>query len=330
MTKPDAEAIRAWVDGLPEALGLGKRRSWWTRCAFRFDDILAVAAILKSGRVLSRAECARRAITHRDAANQQVIAQSAHAHDFVRLYFRPLTPTQYRMEGIKAREQIPATGEHCPVPVFLLFDLKELLCRDGVFASDGSLARLGEYRTGDDAAFLATIPMADVYHDGSITAPLVKSEIVFRRHAEVFTERELDLAQLRVIICRTAAERETLLHLLGPDAAQWASKIKLSEVGRDIFYRANGYIVKEARLLEDAIRFEVSRPSGYEYDFALKVIDSANGKVLVDGKKRKSLSPIWRAKVNGLPPRVEVCLHIDESLAYHSILSRQAVFTVGQ
>ncbi|MEX2181907.1 MAG: DarT ssDNA thymidine ADP-ribosyltransferase family protein [Gemmatimonadaceae bacterium] len=326
MRKPDAHAIEAWVDGLPTALALGARRQWWTKCAFRFDDIQAVASILRTGKLLSRAECDRQRIPHRDAANQQVIAQSAHAQNVVRLYFRPLTPTQYRMEGVKARAQLPLTGEHCPVPVFLLFDLKGLLCRPGVSASDGSLARAGEYRRGDDAAFLASLPMAEVYHDGYITAPLVKGEIIFRRHAEVFVERELDLGQLKSIVCRTAAEQETLLHLLGADAPQWAAMVTLSPVGRDIFYRHNGHLVKEVRLLDDAVQFEVARPGGFEYDFVLTITDAETGVVLVEEAKRKNLSPIWSKACVGLPSRVEVRLLVDGCLAYHAVVSRQAVF----
>ena len=106
--KPDADAIRQWVAGLPALFGADTSRAWWAKFAFRFDTMPSVAAILRSGCLLSRQECAHRGITHHDAANQSVIEKTAHAHDLVRLYFRPCTPTQYNMEGIKAAQELAA------------------------------------------------------------------------------------------------------------------------------------------------------------------------------------------------------------------------------
>ncbi len=324
MRKSDAAEIERWVDGLPKSLGLDARRAWWPEYAFRFDDITAVASILRRGELLSRAECARRGIKHIDAANQEVIALSRHAHDYVRLYFRPLTPTQYHMEGIKAASELTATGEHCPVPVFLLFDLKGLLSTQGIAATDGSMARSGRFEMGTDAKFLKSLPMDLVYHDGTISATLNRDDVKFRRHAEIVAERTLGLEHLKLIVCRTGAEYETLLHLLGADAKKWSGNLKSAPPGRALFNR-RGFFIEDVRLFEGEVQFQIP-PRSNEYRLSLRIVDLDSGAVLFDKKSTKQPSTQWRARFGGSPQRVEVRLEVEGQLAYHGVIRRQSLF----
>src|SRR6266702_4781012 len=135
--KADAASIRTFLDELRKAPWLGKRRSAWPNYIYRFSDIRDVAAILRSGRLLSRTKCAELGVAFRDAANPQIIEQSPQAHGYARLYFRPHTPTQYHMEGIRAVAQ-RWRGAHCPVPVFLLFNSDDLLTRTGTIFTNGN------------------------------------------------------------------------------------------------------------------------------------------------------------------------------------------------
>jgi TusA-related sulfurtransferase len=322
--KSDADEIERWVDGLPKSLGLDARRAWWPEYAFRFDDITAVASILRRGELLSRAECARRGITHLDAANQEVIALSRHAHDYVRMYFRPLTPTQFHMEGIKAASELPATGEHCPVPVFLLFDLKGLLSTEGISATNGNMARSGRFEMGADVEFLESLPMDLVYHDGTIYPPLSRDEVTFRRHAEIVAERTLGLEHLKLIVCRTGAEYETLLHLLGDDAKRWSGKLKSAPPGRALFNR-RGFFIEDVRLFEGEIQFQIP-PRAHEYRLSLRIVDLDSGTVLFDKSGTKQPSPQWRARFGGSSQRVEVRLEVEGHLAYHGVVRRQSLF----
>jgi hypothetical protein len=65
---------------------------------------------------------------------------------------------------------------------------------------------------------------------------------VFRRNAEVLVPGSLPLdPALKFIACRSAAERQTLLHLLPPNLRrQWAPRIRLGEQG--LFERKWTYV----------------------------------------------------------------------------------------
>lgn len=325
MAKSDADAIRDWAAGLPALFGGDRSREWWAKFAFRFDTLKSTAEILRSESVFSRQECARRGVAYHDAANRSVIEKTGHAHDLVRLYFRPRTPTQYNMEGIKAAKEIPVTGEHCPVPVFLLFDLPSTLAADGVRFTDGSMANAGRYRIGDDAAFLRSIPMELVYHDGAYVTPPGKDELKFRRQAEIVRERELSLETLRLVACRTAPERDTLLHLLGPDASRWADRIRIPAAGRGLFYRERGFHVRDVRYTGSEVQFEVYR-RGVRYRVQVLIRDVETGATILEKRGTGEVAETFSLPVPADAERVDVELIIEGYTAYRGILTRQRIF----
>jgi ssDNA thymidine ADP-ribosyltransferase DarT-like protein len=124
--------------------------------------------------------------------------------DYVRLYFRPRTPTQIRNEGIRPPTQ-QYLESHCPVPVFLLFDSVELLTRQETQFSDRSLAKTGT-RAYDSAAAFIKLPFAKIYHNTAFL-PDQREDIVACRHAEVIVPRHLDLGALKYVWCRSQAEK---------------------------------------------------------------------------------------------------------------------------
>ena len=131
--------------------------------------------------------------------------------DCVRLYFHPRTPTQHQVEGFRPAGGLGSLGKHMPVPIFLLFDAKEILTRKTTRFSTGNLSQ--NPPVGEDAAFFESIPFEKIYHDSWMREE-EKSEIKFHRHAEIIVSHELDLDGLRRIWCRSEAEYQTLLHLL--------------------------------------------------------------------------------------------------------------------
>src|SRR5205809_2806097 len=137
--------------------------------------------------------------------------------DCVRLYFRPRTPTQHQVEGFRPAGGLGSLGKHMPVPIFLLFDAKEILTRKTTRFSTGNLSQ--NPPVGEDAAFFESIPFEKIYHDSWMREE-EKSEIKFHRHAEIIVPHELDLDGLRRIWCRSEAEYQTLLHLLPPQLAK--------------------------------------------------------------------------------------------------------------
>lgn len=325
--KRDAAEIEEFVAQLPAELSLDPRRAWWPQFVYRFDDLRNTVSILHRGALLSREQCAREKLEHHDAANQAIIEATPYAHRYVRLFFRPLTPTQYRMEGIKAAAELTNTGEHCPVPVFLLFDAKALLGTQGVQVTDGGIARRGQYRVGNSAEFLRTIPFESVYHDGPLPEDAwERSDIIFRRHAEVLVENELGLEHLRHIRCRTGPERDTLLYLLGRDAPRYEHLVRIVPPGAALFY-GRGMFVESIHMLHDQLYFRMPNRGARRYSVDLLVSDLETGEVLARRTRADAqLNGNWHIAINKRRDRVLVTFIVEGAIAFQGLVSQQSVF----
>jgi len=226
--KPEADIIRQQIAALRRADWLGARR-WWTQFLFHFADLRNVVSILQAGALLSRSEIMARQAKFTDAASHEVLGWTADQwKQYARFYFRPRTPMLYRNEGFRPRER-QWQGAHCPVPVYLLFDLEAVLCRADSRFSDGNLANTASERVEvqiyDAAADFERLPFDLIYHDSRVP-PEERNRIISHRHAEVVVPKAVELDALRLIWCRSQAEYETLRCLL-PDALwrQWRDKI---------------------------------------------------------------------------------------------------------
>src|SRR4051812_16057251 len=123
--KPDSADIETFVDQLRQSPWLGPARQWWPKFLFHFASLDRVQ-ILETGKLL----CRSRKPMARDTATPAVMSRTSDAwKDHVRLYFRPRTPTQFQIEGFRAPSDYGSLGQHMPVPVFFLFDAKEILTR---------------------------------------------------------------------------------------------------------------------------------------------------------------------------------------------------------
>lgn len=87
------------------------------------------------------------------------------------------------------------------------------------------------------------MPWKKIYRTGSIDhSKAEKSDIVFRRNAEVIVPRSLDLNALYHVYCRSNAERETLLHFLPPNLrSRYQDKI-VATTRSFLFYRQQTFI----------------------------------------------------------------------------------------
>ncbi|NOK63725.1 MAG: DUF4433 domain-containing protein [Chloroflexi bacterium AL-W] len=98
---------------------LGNRK-WWPKYIYHFTDVNNAVQIITTGYLYSHAECEKQGIMVVDNASPEIINQTRLDYlNYVRLYFRPRTPTQYRNEGIRpfSKRELDA---HCPIPNFLL------------------------------------------------------------------------------------------------------------------------------------------------------------------------------------------------------------------
>ena len=213
-------------------------RAWWPRFVYHYTDVSNAINILNTGVLYSRAGAQVRGLMVSENANPEIIAGTNQEHlDFVRLYFRPRTPTQYVNEGIKP----PGRREngHCPVPVFFVFDLVEVVGRDDARFSSGTLASHRHGHSNRRAYFLNSIPWRDVYGDGLPRSDAAKKA----RAAEVVIPRGLPIGPvLKGIFCRSPGERVTLMDGLADGVeAVWARKIRTGFAG--FFFGRYPYIL---------------------------------------------------------------------------------------
>jgi hypothetical protein len=270
--------------------------------------------ILKTGELLSRGEAARRGTMRHDNASSQVIAATSASHrEFARLYFRPRTPTQFHNEGIRPPNERKFDNAHCPVPVFFGFDLVETLVLDGVLFSDGNMAASNVLH-GDSSTLFGRIPFDLVYHEGPIDNALRARNVIHHRHAEVLAPRSLGLATLRWVGCRSHAERETLLWLLGSDRMTWEKRIS---VAPERLFLKLGCLVESVTLTStDSVQIALHIPNAWSVRirFELRSEQSA--------KKWSWSSGSWSSRVlalrmHGLEPGV-LRVFIEDCLAYES------------
>jgi len=269
--KPDADAILGFMGGL--AATLPEARSWWPKWIFRSDHVENAAKILNSGALLSRAAAEQDRLILQDAASQTHITElTSELRRYVRLYFRPRTPTNFANEGIRPRSQYEYGGAHMPVPVFLLFSV-DLLGERGIRFTRGRLTAGTEI--GESLEFLQGTNFADIYHDSGVGvrgSPDRKSHILNARNAEVLAVDTLGLDHLRHIVCRSEPERDTLLSLLEPAAAEWWIR-RITLPGRRQLFNTRGTYVEKVDLGpgHSQFTFYPGNNSDWRGPFALRI-----------------------------------------------------------
>ncbi|AKP65352.1 hypothetical protein FC99_GL001804 [Levilactobacillus koreensis JCM 16448] len=195
------------------------KRRYWPRFAFHFTDILNAVSILNSGFLVSRDYASSHHIMINDNASGSVISGTKDVvEQMVRFYFRPRTPTQFYNEGFqtsysRAQRKLVA---NCPVPVFFLFSLPELLSLPNARFSDRTLARSEDVKLMSSPEAFSELPFQYIYHDTSMRglSPEQKRDVTGHKHAEIVVPEKVDLSLLRQILVRSVAEKTTLLELL--------------------------------------------------------------------------------------------------------------------
>ncbi len=111
------------------------------------------------------------------------------------------------------------------------------------------------YRTPED---FRRLPFTDIYHD-SWLGPVEKERVIKARQAEVIIPQQMNLDHLKLICCRSLAEKETLRNLLSTSLwNEWNSRIKV--VGHQpVFFKRWLYIVN-ATMHDDDIVLELNVP----------------------------------------------------------------------
>lgn len=250
--KADAEKFTSHIDSLQKSEWIGSTRQWWPKYVFHFTNINNAVKILESGKLLCRNTLDITKEMETDNASPEIIENtSTYWKNFVRLYFRPRTPTQYQNEGYRFASE-RGYQAHCPVPIFFLFNSKKILIQDGVLFSNGNLAS-PNVEVHCDAENFRRLPFNLIYHSSFLTDDN-RSQIIFHRHAEVIVPDELDLQYLSHIWCRSEAEYKTFMQLLSSSAMkQWGNIIGGGKKG-NLFYR-QWFFVEKVNMTRETVSF---------------------------------------------------------------------------
>jgi hypothetical protein len=227
-------------------------RSKWPSRLFHHAPIENAVKIMLDGNLRSRDDPANQRI--KDVAAPGVIDARNHAHGSARLYFRPRTPTQYHIEGIRKKGECQYGDEaHAPVLVMMVFNSRNILALPDVKFCDRNM-QLGNAEPAASEDYFSKIPFEKVFHDGGIGGD---RSIVEHRCAEVLAQSPLPLKNnLQWIYCRTAAERDTLLYLLSDKRAEWAALIHISD--DLLLFERRHVFVETVFLTSNGINFQLS------------------------------------------------------------------------
>lgn len=292
-------------------------RKHWPARLYHHAPLENAVDILREGVLRSRND--PRNMRRRDVAAPGVIDARSHAHNSVRLYFRPKTPTQYHIEGIR-RDADRTYEAHAPVLVMFTLDARTILTREDVRFSDRNM-QLGSAHPGDDQAYFDAIPFEKVYSEG----PNNDRSVINARCAEVMTTSPLELdGCLREIYLRSEPERDTLLHMLGRDRHRWARFCNISDALK--VFQKDFAFVKEVGLTPEGVTFVLNpRRDRQSLDVKIDVHDQ-DGRHLIDfqNKALDAKPPaharwIHKRKLN--PGIYLVRIHVDGHLAYESLIS---------
>jgi hypothetical protein len=201
--KKNAKVIKSKILELQQLYASDNRRDW-PYFAFHFSDVNNVKDILSLRRILSRNQAEKMSLDFVDTASDEVLANtSAEIKDFVRFYFRPLTPMFFHVEGFRPDPtKLKYPDAHCPVPVYLLFDNIELLTEYDTEFSNGNLGSRYSNRYTTVEHFL-DLPFDDIYHEGSLYGNPRKAAILNHRQAEIIIPNTCTLEHLSRIWCRS-------------------------------------------------------------------------------------------------------------------------------
>ncbi len=317
--KRDAELFRRRLAVLQQRSRLGARR-WWPYYLYHFADITNVVSILKAGEVVSRATLMAEQGGFTDSASPVIIDQTDEKwKNYVRFYFRPRTPTLYRNEGFRPLKRRALGGAHCPAPVYMFFDIEQILTREDSAFSYGSLAR-PETLVYSTAAEFELLPFDLVYHDSRFEKD-ERDSIIFHRHAEVIVPERVGLESLRYLWCRSEAEYETLRQLLPAEVlAAWGDKIGVRSdytlFNRDWLY------VERAALDAERILFTFNPPRSSmdagPFDLRVKVIEGVTGSIYNYRQTDAEITKPLAVDLSALrrPLEYHVTLYLDGNIAY--------------
>ena len=107
-TKRDAKKIIEFIDKFESEPKIKKSdRSLWPKFIFHYTPLETAVKILKDGKLKSRYNLEKNNELLQSIGSREILDRTApYKKKYVRLYFRPRTPTQFHVEGIRPKSKI--------------------------------------------------------------------------------------------------------------------------------------------------------------------------------------------------------------------------------
>lgn len=312
--------ISAWENRL-RAAAFSYRDKWPSRL-FHHAPVENIVEILRHGNLLSRNDS--EGVRPLDVAGRDVINLRDDAHRFARLYFRPRTPTQFHVEGIRKPPEYyhGEAGTHAPILMMMIFDARAILSQDGVHFSNGNMqSPWSEF--GDSEQLFSSIEFSKVYHDSWIEAG--DRTIISARCAEVLAQSPMPLdGTLQWVCCRSHAERNTLLYLLGDIGENFREKIIVSDDLR-VFDKRFTY-AEEVGIQSDGVTFRLSpRDKGGDILVEVEIFMEDGSHAVLHGPGLLAAKPpqakLWIAAGQIPPGNHRVRVNLEGCRAFEAILT---------
>jgi len=303
-------------------------QNWWARYLFHFTDITNAIKILECEALYSRNKAIAKKLMQCENASPDVIENTKEEFkDFVRLYFRPRTPTQYHNEGFRPLTDRELGGAHCPVPIIFLFNSEPILTDSETYYSDGNIAS-SNVLVSNKAEFYLSLDFKDIYHDSSLYGydKNTRSSIIYHRQSEVLIHNQLMLDHIYGIFCRSSAEYDTLKNLLSSDIwDKWSDKIGVDN--KNTFYFNRWPYITEVELNLDQIIIYFNPVYTGPYKIRIEVINLETGSLhdldktgyYINKKIRIKLDP--KHKLSSYSCKVL----IDDHIAYFNSFSDEEI-----
>ena len=235
------EIVKGLRDGSISTGLNNTKRKLWPRYCYHFTNIDNAIRILKLGCLLSRKDAVKQGLMINDNANHEIIKNTKSAiEQYVRLYFRPQTPTLWDNEGFRAPKYYQ--NAKCPFPIYFLFSLEKVLSLANVRFSHTSLALHPTPQLYAGEVAFRQLHFELIYHDSAIEKS-DRNKIVHHRQAEIIVPNSLSMDYLQHLVVRTSAERDTLIQMLTSAGIsdKYASKIVIDE-SNSFFFKNWSYI----------------------------------------------------------------------------------------
>lgn len=277
----------------------GTNKKAWFKYCYHFSHVENIISILRDEELLARSEALYLNKMVNDNASEQIIKRTNSKYQkYVRMYFRPKSPTQYHNEGFKTKQQLRLSqlDAQCPIPVFLFFDIEKILNHPETQFSAKSLASNKDVQLYNTPEEFRELPFEKIYHDRALSQD-ERDSIVGHRHAEIIIPDRFYINDyLKRIVVRSPAEKETLISLMNDNLKTKYSHLVQIDSTQNVFFNRWTYLY-EVNLdssgleLELRVSSEANDNEPIQFDLEFK-FEFNNGRTRI----KKHSIPDWTAQ----------------------------------